>query len=44
MTGALKNITGNKILVEEDIEPILKVFQHNLMEKNVAQEIAESLC
>lgn len=41
LTSAFKNITGNKILTEEDVAPILKQFSESLMEKNVAQEIAE---
>jgi len=44
LTSAYKNITGNKVLDEQDIEPILKDLQALLMEKNVAQEIAEKLC
>jgi signal recognition particle receptor subunit alpha len=31
-------------LGDEDIEPILKNFEESLMEKNVAQEIADNLC
>ena len=44
LTSAFQNITGNKVLTEEDVAPVLKEFANNLMEKNVAQEIAESLC
>ncbi len=44
LTNAFQSIAGNKVLVEEDIEPILKNFKNSLMEKNVAQEIADNLC
>lgn len=43
ITSAFQNVTGNKVLVEEDIQPILKDLSVSLMEKNVAQEIAEQL-
>lgn len=44
LTNAFKNVTGNKVLTEEDVEPILENFKTSLMEKNVAQEIADSIC
>ena len=44
LTSAFKNVTGNKVLTEEDMQPILETFKNSLMEKNVAQEIADSLC
>lgn len=44
LTSAFKNVTGNKVLEEKDIEPILKDLQAALMEKNVALEVAEKLC
>lgn len=44
LTNAFQNITGNKTLTDEDVEPILKNFADALIEKNVASEIAESLC
>ena len=44
MTDAFQNITGNKVLTEADVEPILKEFADALIEKNVASEIAEKLC
>jgi hypothetical protein len=31
-------------LTDEDVKPILKAFGDDLMEKNVAQEIAMKLC
>lgn len=44
LTNAFQNITGNKVLSHEDVEPILKDFATSLMEKNVAAEIADALC
>lgn len=41
LTSAFQNLTGNKVLTEEDLAPILKQFAESLMEKNVASEIAE---
>ena len=43
-TSTIKSFTGNKEITEDDIDPIMKVFSDGLMEKNVAQEIAVSLC
>jgi signal recognition particle receptor subunit alpha len=40
----LKTFTGNKELTEEDLDPIMDEFSNGLMEKNVAQDIAISLC
>lgn len=39
-TNAFKNITGNKILTRQDIEPVLKEMSENLTDKNVSSEIA----
>ena len=44
LTNAFQNITGNKILTEADVKPVLKGFADALIEKNVAAEIAEKLC
>lgn len=44
LTNAFQNIAGNKVLTEDDVEEVLKNFKNNLMEKNVAAEIAEGLC
>eukprot|EP00026_Physarum_polycephalum_P005169 Phypoly_transcript_05199.p1 GENE.Phypoly_transcript_05199~~Phypoly_transcript_05199.p1 ORF type:complete len:609 (+),score=172.80 Phypoly_transcript_05199:71-1897(+) len=43
-TKYLSNLTGNKVLEKEDLEPILSKFRVHLMEKNVATEIADKLC
>jgi signal recognition particle receptor subunit alpha len=37
-------LTGNKVLSQEDLEPVLAKFKQHLMEKNVAAEIADKLC
>jgi len=44
LTSAFKSVTGNKVLTVEDMEPILKDFAQMLMDKNVAQEVAEDIC
>ena len=43
-TSALKNYIGNKVLTEEDLQPVMDELVNLLMEKNVAKEIAENLC
>lgn len=44
LTSAFQTFAGNKVLNEEDVENVLKNFKNNLMEKNVAAEIADSIC
>jgi signal recognition particle receptor subunit alpha len=44
LTSKLKNFIGNKVLTQQDLDPIMKMFIDLLMEKNVAKEIAENLC
>jgi len=44
LTSAFQSIAGNKVLDETDVEGVLKNFKDNLMEKNVAAEIAEGIC
>ena len=44
LTGAIQNITGNKVLTALDMEPILKEFAENLSNKNVSIEIAQQIC
>ena len=44
LTSAFQGITGNKQLTREDMEPILQDFSKSLMDKNVAQEVAEDIC
>ena len=43
-TSTLKNYIGNKVLTEEDLQPVMDELTTLLMEKNVAREIAENLC
>jgi len=40
LTSAVKNVTGNKVLTHEDLEPVMKEFREGLMAKNVAEEVA----
>jgi signal recognition particle receptor subunit alpha len=44
LTSAFQSIAGNKVLSEDDVDQVLKNFKTNLMEKNVAAEIADNLC
>ena len=43
-TSAFKQITGNKVLTHDDMGPILTDFAKALMEKNVAQDVANDIC
>lgn len=40
----INNLTGNRVLDQSDLEPILAKFKQHLMEKNVASDIADKLC
>ena len=40
----MQSITGNKILTEEDLQPVLQDMNQMLQGKNVAQEIADDIC
>ena len=44
LTSAFQNLTGNKVLTEADVQPVLKEFANALIDKNVASEIADKLC
>ena len=44
LSSKLKNYIGNKVLTEEDLDPIMENLSTLLMEKNVAKEIADNLC
>lgn len=48
LPGALGNIfarlTGNKVLSEEDLKPVLDAMKQHLMKKNVARDVAEKVC
>jgi len=39
-----KNITGQKVITEEDLEPVLISMKEHLINKNVAADIAAHLC
>lgn len=41
--GWLQGVAGSKELTEEDLEPILKTLRSQLIERNVASEVAEEL-
>lgn len=43
MFSFLQKLTGYKVLTREDLAPALKTFREQLMSKNVAAEIADSL-
>ena len=44
LTSKIKNFTGNKVLTEEDLNPIMKEFADELTKKNVAHEISVKVC
>lgn len=44
LTNAFTSIVGNKQLTREDMDPILRQFAQSLMDKNVAQEVATTIC
>lgn len=42
--SSIKNVTGNKVMEEEEIQTVLSQLKDQLMSKNVAEEIAQKLC
>ena len=44
ITSAFQQITGNKVLTHDDMGPILVNFAKALMDKNVAQDVANDIC
>ena len=38
------NLTNGRTLTKEDLDPVMEDFKQSLMKKNVAQEIAVSIC
>lgn len=44
ITSAFQQITGNKVMTHEDMQPILVNFAKALMDKNVAQDVANDIC
>ncbi|EER19234.1 signal recognition particle receptor alpha subunit, putative [Perkinsus marinus ATCC 50983] len=43
LTRQLKNITGNQVLTNRDLEPVLATFCEQLMSKNVAMDVANAI-
>ena len=44
LASAFQSVTGNKQLTREDMDPILRQFAQQLMDKNVAQDVANQIC
>lgn len=44
ITSAFQQITGNKVLTHDEMGPILVDFAKALMDKNVAQDVANDIC
>lgn len=42
--GLLATVTGQKVLEEADLEPVLEKMEQQLMDKNVAAEVAAGIC
>lgn len=42
--GMIQSITGGKVLDDNDLKPVLQTLKEVLLSKNVAQEIADSIC
>ena len=42
--GWFQQLSGNKVLDKDDLEPVLENMRQALMGKNVAAEIASKLC
>lgn len=42
--GLLQNVTGGKLITKADLEPVMVLIKETLQSKNVAQEIADSIC
>ncbi|KAF4706788.1 hypothetical protein FOZ63_001676 [Perkinsus olseni] len=43
LTRQLKNITGNQVLTDDDLQPVLATFREQLMSKNVAMDVANAI-
>lgn len=44
LKSKFSNLTGNVEMTQEELDPILKEFADGLIEKNVANDIAQNLC
>ncbi|KAF0975541.1 hypothetical protein FDP41_005535 [Naegleria fowleri] len=43
-TSFFSSLTNGRTLTKEDLDPVMEEFKQSLMKKNVAQEIAVSIC
>eukprot|EP00397_Hematodinium_sp_SG-2012_P017667 GEMP01018076.1.p1 GENE.GEMP01018076.1~~GEMP01018076.1.p1 ORF type:complete len:588 (+),score=166.88 GEMP01018076.1:26-1789(+) len=43
LAAGVKNLTGGAKLTEEDLKPLMKAFEEELMEKNVAAEVVYNI-
>lgn len=44
MFNMFKSLVGNKVMKQEDMQPVLDKFKDHLIAKNVASDIAQKLC
>ncbi|GMH93012.1 hypothetical protein TrST_g3838 [Triparma strigata] len=44
LKNMLSQVTGNRVLTEADLVPVLETLQQTLVSKNVASEIAKEIC
>jgi len=44
MFSIFKGLVGSKVLTKEDLEPLISKLRDNLIDKNVASEVANKLC
>eukprot|EP00088_Acartia_fossae_P032063 TRINITY_DN3287_c0_g1_i1.p1 TRINITY_DN3287_c0_g1~~TRINITY_DN3287_c0_g1_i1.p1 ORF type:complete len:647 (-),score=238.60 TRINITY_DN3287_c0_g1_i1:552-2492(-) len=44
MFSIFKGLVGSKVLTKEDLEPVIGKLKDNLIDKNVAAEVANKLC
>jgi len=44
MLSLFKGLVGSKVLTKEDLEPVISKLRDNLIDKNVAAEVANKLC
>jgi len=44
MFSLFQGLVGSKALTKEDLEPVISKFRDNLIDKNVAAEVANKLC
>ncbi|KRX09862.1 Signal recognition particle, SRP54 subunit, helical bundle [Pseudocohnilembus persalinus] len=44
LANKIKVVTGNKVIDEQDLEPVLTQFKEHLAGKNIAEEMAQKIC